>query len=363
MAADRYDVKESPRLGRRVTITDIASAAGVSTASVSYALNDKPGLSDPTRARILAVARRLAWEPDAHARTLAGTATDAYGLVWTSPLGALEHESFPMQFIAGLELELREHRRSLLLRVEPDPERELAVYRSWAARRQVDGVIVLNLTDADPRLALLDELGLPVVLAGEPDRPAGRRYVYADDVADMRVVLAGLAALGYRDCAHVVSTGAYVFGERRHRAYLDAVADHGLRDVGAAAAPLVGEREVGAVSVRLARRRRRRPEVIIYDSDILAVWGQRALQAAGVDDLGVVAFDDSAFCRYVTPAITALDRHPRELGRLTAQLAVQAAGPRVRRLPAGVLNVRSSTRPRRDEGGKSAVSASGALDR
>ena len=48
----------------RTTIKDIARVAGVSLGAVSFALNDKPGVSDSTRARVKAVAKDLGWRPN-----------------------------------------------------------------------------------------------------------------------------------------------------------------------------------------------------------------------------------------------------------------------------------------------------------
>jgi len=52
----------------RTTIKDIARVAGVSPGAVSFALNDKPGVSDSTRARVKAVAKDLGWRPNVAAR-------------------------------------------------------------------------------------------------------------------------------------------------------------------------------------------------------------------------------------------------------------------------------------------------------
>ena len=57
------------RPGRRVTIKDIAREAGVSKGAVSYALNDRPGLADSTRERILRIADELGWRPNSAARS------------------------------------------------------------------------------------------------------------------------------------------------------------------------------------------------------------------------------------------------------------------------------------------------------
>ena len=57
----------------RLTIRDIAREAGVSRAAVSFALNDRPGVSPSTRAKILEIAARMGWRPNATARALSKT--------------------------------------------------------------------------------------------------------------------------------------------------------------------------------------------------------------------------------------------------------------------------------------------------
>ena len=71
--------------GRRATIKDIAERAGVSKGAVSYALNGRPGVSDETRARILAIADELGWYPNRAARALSASRADACGLVLARP--------------------------------------------------------------------------------------------------------------------------------------------------------------------------------------------------------------------------------------------------------------------------------------
>ena len=54
----------------RPTINDVATAAGVSKGAVSFALNDRPGISPDTRSRILEAAESLGWSPSSRARAL-----------------------------------------------------------------------------------------------------------------------------------------------------------------------------------------------------------------------------------------------------------------------------------------------------
>ena len=80
------DPPPSPR--RRPTIADVARRAGVSAAAVSFAVNDRPGVSPETRERILAAARELGWRPSASARALTEARTRAIGLVLARDAGA-----------------------------------------------------------------------------------------------------------------------------------------------------------------------------------------------------------------------------------------------------------------------------------
>lgn len=64
----------------RKTIKDIAHEAGVSITAVSFALNNRPGISDATRERILAIANRMDWVPNSRAQSLSLAKADAVGL-------------------------------------------------------------------------------------------------------------------------------------------------------------------------------------------------------------------------------------------------------------------------------------------
>ena len=91
---------------------DIASRAGVSKGAVSYALNGRPGVSDETRERIVAIARELGWYPNRAARALSAARADAFGLVLARPATTIALEPFFMQFLAGVERELWQRGRS-----------------------------------------------------------------------------------------------------------------------------------------------------------------------------------------------------------------------------------------------------------
>lgn len=335
---------------RRATIGMIAAEAGVSVASVSYALNDKPGLSERTRQKILEVAARHDWAPNSRAQNLSRSGTDVIGLVVPAATELLRDETFWMLFISGLEAELRKHQISLLMHVEPQLERELEIYRTWKRRGVVDLVVVLDLAPEDRRIDLLEELGLPYVLGGRPEPDGGANYANAPDVEDMEQLVEALAADGCRSFARVAGDEHMVIVADRTRAFDAALAARGLENIGTVHGRFSAE-EAAELSLQLMQGPRV-PDVIVYDSDLLAVIGMRALLERGhrvPEDVQIAAFDDSVLCRLVTPAITALSRDAHVFGRLVGRLALEhldAEDRLVLTAPRGVLQRRDSTRRR-----------------
>ena len=139
----------------RVTIKEIARRCGVSQGAVSYALNNQPGVSEATRARVLKVAAELEWVPNWAARQLSAARSETFGLVLARTVQTLIEEPYFMGFVGGVESVLGEKSYALALQVVADLDEEQATYRKWAAERRVDGVIVVDLRVADPRIPLL----------------------------------------------------------------------------------------------------------------------------------------------------------------------------------------------------------------
>src|SRR5918997_868144 len=105
---------------RRATIADVARRAGVSNAAVSFAVNDRPGVGDETRARILRAAEELGWSPSVHARALGGARARAIGLVIARDPAQLEADAFFVRFLAGLERLLAPPHHPLVLQLTPE---------------------------------------------------------------------------------------------------------------------------------------------------------------------------------------------------------------------------------------------------
>ncbi|AQT74745.1 LacI family transcriptional regulator [Streptomyces sp. fd1-xmd] len=369
-------------MARRPTIKDIARRAGVSESAVSFALNDRPGVSKDTRARIRRVAEELGWQANSAARALSGERSGAVGLVLARPAHTLGVESFFLQLVSGIQEVLAAARTALLFQVVEDVDAECAVYRRWWAERRVDGVLVVDPRTGDPRPALLAELGLPAVTIGEPGPPAEHAKgpgpmrdpgsmsvpapsavpgsspaalspapssapspvssVRADDAGAMAQVLDHLHGLGHRRIVHIAGLPGLAHTVRRMESLRVEAERRGL-DPGHVRSVVTDYSDAeGAAATRRVLAEPQAPTALVYDNDVMAVAGSAVAAELGIpvpDRLSIVAWDDSALCRVTHPRLTALVRDTAGFGRLAAEelLSVLAGGP---------PGVRESERPR-----------------
>jgi DNA-binding LacI/PurR family transcriptional regulator len=334
----------------RVTIRDIAERAGVSKGAVSYALNGRPGVSDETRRRILAIAYELGWYPNRAARALSAARADACGLVLARPARTLALEPFFMEFIAGVEAELATRSVALTIQLVRDVEEEVAVYRRWWGEHRVDGVLMVDLRREDERVPELVRLGLPAVVVGGPVENGLLPAVWHDEGAAIVEAVEYLAALGHRRIAHVAGVAAFVHTEQRTAAFARAT-----RELGVEGEVLETDysAESGARATRRLLSKPAPPTAIVFDSDLLAVTGLGVAQRMGFDvpgDVSLVGWDDSLISQVVHPPLTAITRDIVEFGaaaarRLLAAIDGQADGGF--ETPRAELTVRGSTGPHR----------------
>ncbi|GHH71393.1 LacI family transcriptional regulator [Streptomyces sulfonofaciens] len=330
---------------------DIALRAGVSESAVSFALNDRPGVSEVTRDRVRRVAEQLGWRPSTAARALSGEGAATVGLVLARPAATLGVDSFFLQLVSGIQEVLAERHLGLLFQVVEDVEAECEVYRDWWAEHRVDGVMVVDPRLDDPRPVLLDELDLPVVvIGGGPDggRP-GLSTVWADDSRAMASVVERLHTWGHRAIVHIAGLAGLAHTDRRIRTLRAEAERRGLTGVRSVTTDYSEAQSAAATRRVLASPAP--PTALVYDNDVMAVAGVAAAAALGFSvpaDLSVVAWEDSALCRMVHPLLSALSRDSVSFGRTAARelLALLDGGP-ARRVPVPVPHLieRESTGP------------------
>jgi len=333
----------------RVTIADVASAAGVSKTAVSFAFNNPEKLGQATLERVLGVAHDLGYTPHPGARALSLRRSGTIGVLIPQRLSVVFANPFLGELIQGMGELCEEHDLTMLLVPPLDGSLEGAIRQA-----SVDGFISVGLSPDDRALEMLERIGIPTILVdsdASPMHPA----INVDDAGGAEAAAQHLLDLGHRELAIIAlpptraGAGHTPTAARRltgYRAALDRARAPEPHMVTAGAMMSAGARAFEGLP-----KGKRRPTGVLAMSDMAAIGMMAAAQSAGLkvpDDLSVVGYDDLPMAAWTNPALTTVRQPIVEKGRLAARLLIHRMQGKAVESPlplATSLVIRGSTSP------------------
>jgi LacI family transcriptional regulator, galactose operon repressor len=303
----------------RATIRDIARLAGVSVATVSRVLNDRPDVSSETRDEVLRQIREHNFTTNRSARALSVGRTGLVGL--TLPM--VNAEYFTSILSGATEALYEQDMRAVLCPTLHEHDREVGLL-DRLMHGTTDGAIILLPSESSEELKVLHEHGFPFVVA-DPREPLddGIAGVSAAHWAGAKVAVDHLLSLGHTRIAAITGVRGWDASEQRLNGYLAALAGAGVLP----APELVAESnfviEGGRIATAALLDLAEPPTAIFAFNDNMAVGALQAARDRGLrvpDDLSVVGFDDSERASLVTPALTTVRQPLEEMGRIAVSL-------------------------------------------
>lgn len=215
-----------------VTMREVAEAAGVSIATVSFVVNNTKPVTPETRQRIERAMAELGFRPNVVARALASRRTQILALVM--PLSRIWLGAATREFIVGAARAAKDADHHLVIWPVGNDGDELV---ALLGQKLVDGVLLMSVQLDDARVAALRTLDTPFTLIGRTRDVTGLDYVDIDFAASMRIAMDHLAGLGHRHIAFVNGSrdeeGVEGFGPyvRLEAAYRDLAGERGIDPV------------------------------------------------------------------------------------------------------------------------------------
>jgi DNA-binding LacI/PurR family transcriptional regulator len=302
------------------SIGDVASASGVSIATVSRALRGLPNVSDATRTRIRSIADQLGYVASSSASGLASGRTLALGVVTPSV-----SRWFYTTVIEGIDAALREANYDMILYnlASRGGDRERVFHRS-ILRKRTDALIALCLDFTAAEREQLLSVGHPTIMIGGPVR--GIRHIGIDEREVARQATNHLIQLGHRHIAHLGGDDDEGLNRQvprdRRLGFLDA-----MTAAGYSARPewmLSGRFSLTAsrqVIGELLRNSSVRPTAIFANSDEMAIGAILAVQDYGLTvprDISVIGIDNHDLAE--TFGLTTMAQDPYGQGTLGARI-------------------------------------------
>lgn len=288
----------------RIRLAEVAAQAEVSEATVSRVLNDKPGVSEATRAAVLTAIDVLGYEVPAKLRPRSGALIGLITPELTNPI-------FPA-FAQTIESGLAARGFTPVLCTQTPGGVHEDVYVQMLLDRGVAGIICISGQHADlgesvDRYVNLGRQGVPLVLVNGYREGVVATFVSCDDAAAMELALTHLIELGHKRIGLAVGPRQYVPVQLKVEAFKRSHRTAGLPDPDNLIVHALFTVEGGAqaTSTLVARR----ATAIVYASDIMALGGVRQAHRLGLQiprDLSITGYDDSPLMAFTDPPMTTI---------------------------------------------------------
>ena len=315
---------------KRVTIEDVARAAGVSRQTVSRAINDLDEISPQTRARVLHIAEEMDYRPSSIARGLATRRTRALGLV----IPDVANPFFSDVARGAEQVAYAEGYNVFLCNTGEHPQREWAILQSLE-EKCVDGVVLCSSRLDDGELRAVLARHPAVVLVNRRVEPAdeenGVSVVMLDDVTGGRMATQHLLDSGHQAVGFLAGPPASRSGHRRVAGYRAAFAAVDLPYNSVWMVPCPADVDGGHQAARDLLAAHPELTALFCYNDLVAVGTLQACADLGrrvPDDLAVVGFDDIPLAALVTPPLTTCRVSRYELGAQAMRLLLDQINDR-----------------------------------
>jgi len=303
------------------TLADIARELGVSKMTVSRAINNHPEINAATRERVLAVARRLKYQPNQYARALITNRSHLLGMVAPD----LMHSYFA-EILRGIETVARAaNLRILVCNTYEDADNEIAEVE--ALRQRTDGLIVASSLSPEQGQAYrkLIKDGLKLVLVDRLLENLRCPSVCTDNTMVGLIATEHLINLGYRRIGHLRGASASVAGERLE-GYKQALAKHKLRFDKTLVRECGFIEDQGYEAMREWIAAGDLPEAIFAVNDPAAIGAMHALTEAGFRvgrDIAVVGAGNIHYGDMLNVPLTTVAWSTAEMGQRAARLLIE----------------------------------------
>ena len=305
------------------TLRELADRLGVSVATVSRALNDKPGVGAETRQRVLELAQELQYQPNLAARSLATSRTQNVLFIVHRRHFTDTKDPFYPYIMQGLEEALTSEGYSVILVTISDSQLKagptaMRVFREprpsaiVMAGPDISSSFILATTTLDIKTILVDnalsKTSIPAVLQDNQDGCRAATHHLID-------------VHGHENIALLRGPNGWISSEERTAGYVLEMTSAGLRPIIYSAADTTIE--TGQEAARQALRERPELTALVAINDAMAIGAIRAAREMGLkvpEDLAIVGFDNISWSGYADPPLTTVSVPMRDMGRMTARV-------------------------------------------
>jgi len=300
------------------TIYDIASAAGVSPATVSRALNNTGYVSEATKQKVLKIAEELGYAPNAAARSLVEKKTRMLALI----LPDISNPFFA-RMVRGIDDVVSNKGYSLIIcNSDGLPYREKK-YIKVLREKRVDGLILI--ASSKESIDRNSVGGIPLVVVDRHIDTTDVDFIFTDNVGGAEQATNHLIGLGHKVIAIITGPLTVSTGVERFKGFRNAMLEAGLK----IDPNLVYEGDfqeyTGYQIGKSILNRANLPSAVFVANDLMALGLMMSLKEGKIDipgDIAIVGYDGISETNHVEPQLTTVVQPNYEMGQAAGEQLV-----------------------------------------
>ena len=299
---------------QRVTIRDVAAAAGVSPMTVSRVINKLDNVTDETRTAVQAAIEKMNYSPSHVARSLAGLDHYRIGVLYSNPSAA-----FLSEFLLGALNECRKTGHQLLVeQCGSSLQSEKAALERLLASG-VDGLILPPpLCETRSILVRIEKAGVPMVAVASGQGSTQWASVRIDNYKASRKMTQHLLQLGHKRIGFIKGHPNQSVSNQRLQGFLDVLHEAGIAHEPGLIEQGYFDYRSGMAAAEKLLHRTNRPTAIFAANDDMAAATVAVATRLGLGvprDLSVSGFDDTPISSIIYPTLTTIRQPIAAMGR------------------------------------------------
>ncbi len=299
-----------------VTLKDIAKLCGVSVASVSLVLNNKPNrISEATKNKIIQTAKEHHYHPNPMALSLVTRKSKVLGLIIPDVSNL-----FYTDFIRQVELETAKNGYTIILgNTDEQGSRELEYVRTFLQRGLAGCILIHSSIDMDKYdTKIIDQVKqskLPFVMIDRQQKASNIKSLFIDQELGAYLATKHLLNLGHKKIGYISGSLSLDLSKMRYAGYKQALQEHGI-PLDENLIEFGNWRPEGGLKAGL-RLIAKGVSGIFAANDMMAFGVYQAAFSLALripEDLSVIGFDDVSFASVVTPGLTTIHQPMEQIG-------------------------------------------------
>ena len=303
-----------------VSLKTIAEKCGVSTATVSKALNDQRDISEETKSRVRKTAEALGYFPNAAARALKTNRSYNIGVLFEEEAGSgLTHEYFS-GVLNGLKVQSEKQGYDITFINTCFENRKMSYYEH-CRYRNFEGVVIVCADFNDPDVLELMNSDLPVVTIDYVHHNC--TAVSSNNIQGMEDLVKYIYGQGHRKIAYIHGQQASYVTKDRLASFYRTVDEHGLKipDEYIRTADYLETREAAKQTKELLNLEDP-PTCIIYPDDTSLIGGRNVIIEMGLRiprDISIAGYDGTRMSQLLHPQLTTIRQDTELIGSEAAK--------------------------------------------